>query len=48
MNIRPDHEWDLFEGLTTAEDTSDVLARVPFARDGERRLQAARSPCRPN
>ncbi len=43
MNVRPGHEWDLFEGLTQpAENIRTFLAGVPFAQDGERRLQAAR------
>jgi pyruvate dehydrogenase E1 component len=43
MNIRPDHEWDRFEGLAQpADDIQSFLDRVPFARGGERRLQAAR------
>jgi pyruvate dehydrogenase E1 component len=43
MNIRPDHEWDRFEGLRQpAENIQTFLDRVPFARGGERRLQAAR------
>ena len=43
MNIRPDHEWDYFEGLDQpAEDIQQYLDRVPFASGGERRLQAPR------
>jgi pyruvate dehydrogenase E1 component len=43
MNIRLDHEWDRFEGLRQpAENIQTFLDRVPFARGGERRLQAAR------
>jgi pyruvate dehydrogenase E1 component len=43
MNIRPDHEWDRFEGLAQpADDIQNFLDRVPFASGGERRLQAAR------
>jgi pyruvate dehydrogenase E1 component len=43
MNIRPDHEWDRFEGLgQPAESIEAFLDRVPFASAGERRLQAAR------
>jgi len=43
MNIRPDHEWDRFEGLgEPAESIEAFLDRVPFASAGERRLQAAR------
>jgi pyruvate dehydrogenase E1 component len=41
-NVRPGHEWDLFEGLTEpAESIQKFLAAVPFAQGGERRLQAA-------
>jgi pyruvate dehydrogenase E1 component len=43
MDIRPDHEWDRFEGLRQpAEEIQVFLDRVPFASAGERRLQAAR------
>jgi pyruvate dehydrogenase E1 component len=43
MNIRPEHEWDRFEGLQQpAENIQAFLDRVPFARGGERRLQATR------
>src|ERR1700684_2404664 len=43
MNTRPDHEWDRFEGLSLpAADIQSFLDRVPFARAGERRLQAPR------
>jgi pyruvate dehydrogenase E1 component len=43
MNIRPGHEWDHFEGLRQPpENIQAFLDRVPFARGGERRLQAAR------
>src|SRR5579863_5102605 len=43
MNIRPGEEWNLFEGLRqSAQDIQAFLDRVPFARAGERRLQAAR------
>ncbi len=43
MNIRPGQEWSRFEGLTQpAADIEAFLDRVPFARAGERRLQAAR------
>ncbi len=42
MNIRPGHEWDRFEGLRQpAENIQAFLDHVPFARGGERRLQAA-------
>jgi len=43
MNIRPGHEWDRFEGLRQpAEKIQAFLDCVPFARGGERRLQAPR------
>src|SRR6202020_1296659 len=43
MNVRPGHEWDLFEGLDQPADSiSNFLAAVPFAKGGERRLQASR------
>jgi len=43
MNIRPEHEWDRFEGLQQpAENIQAFLDRVPFGRGGERRLQATR------
>ena len=43
MNIRPGQEWDRFEGLQQpAENIQAFLDRVPFARGGERRLQATR------
>ncbi|BDG72458.1 pyruvate dehydrogenase E1 component [Roseomonas fluvialis] len=42
MRIRPDHEWDLFEGLDIPEaELRDFLAQVPFAQPltpGGRRL----------
>ncbi|HAH11129.1 MAG TPA: transketolase, partial [Alphaproteobacteria bacterium] len=39
MRIRPDHEWDRFEGLTLSEDELNrFLREVPFAREGRRRL----------
>jgi len=41
MNIRPGHEWDVFEGLRTpAKELLAFLGRVPFAAQGERRLHA--------
>jgi pyruvate dehydrogenase E1 component len=41
MNIRPDHEWDPFEGLRTpADDIQGFLDNVPFAAGGARRLKA--------
>ncbi len=43
MDIRLGHEWDRFEGLRQpAENIQALLDRVPFARGGERRLQAPR------
>ena len=43
QNVRPGHEWDRFEGLPLPEDVlQDFLARVPFATEGTRRLQAPR------
>jgi pyruvate dehydrogenase E1 component len=43
MAIRPEHEWDRFEGLTQPADAIQALLdRVPFASGGERRLTAAR------
>lgn len=43
MNIRPGHEWDKFEGLTTpADEVEAFLTRVPFVQDGTRRREAAR------
>jgi pyruvate dehydrogenase E1 component len=43
MNIRPGHEWDLFEGLRQpAADMQAFLDTVPFASGGTRALQAAR------
>jgi len=43
QGIRPGHEWDKFEGLATPPDEiAAFLERVPFARDGARRLKAAR------
>ncbi len=42
-NVRPGHEWDKFEGLSTPPQQLEAfLARVPFAQGGERRLQAPR------
>ncbi len=43
MNIRPGFEWDLFEGLREPQnDLEEFLGQVPFARGGERHLQAPR------
>lgn len=37
QNIRPDHEWDKYEGLTQdAAELDAFLARAPFNRDGRR------------
>jgi pyruvate dehydrogenase E1 component len=41
MKIRPEHEWDRFEGLDTpAADIQKFLDSVPFATAGERNLKA--------
>ena len=41
MKIRPDHEWDRFEGLDTPPAAiEEFLAAVPFAAAGERNLKA--------
>src|ERR1700722_3701398 len=41
MKIRPQHEWDRFEGLETpAADIQKFLVAVPFAAAGERNLKA--------
>lgn len=41
MSIRPDHEWDPFEGLQTPPDElQSFLDAVPFASGGPRRLEA--------
>lgn len=41
MNIRPDHEWDPFEGLQTPPDElQSFLDAVPFASGAPRRLEA--------
>jgi pyruvate dehydrogenase E1 component len=38
MNVRPGHEWERFEGLSTDPDVIQAfLARVPFAQRGERK-----------
>ena len=40
-DVRPDHEWDKFEGLTLPpEQLQSFLDRVPFAAGGARRLSA--------
>ena len=41
MNIRPGHEWEPFEGLSTSADQMRAfLASVPFVAESERRLKA--------
>jgi pyruvate dehydrogenase E1 component len=41
MNIRPGHEWDLFEGLEAEpEKMKAYLDQVPFFANGRRRYQA--------
>jgi pyruvate dehydrogenase E1 component len=41
MNVRPGHEWDKFEGLSTpAKELQAFLDRVPFATKEPRRLVA--------
>jgi pyruvate dehydrogenase E1 component len=41
QNIRPGHEWDRFEGLPQESAALEAfLARVPFNREGRRRLEA--------
>src|SRR2546423_266389 len=43
MNVRPGHEWDRFEGLSTsAPELQAFLDRVPFATKEPRRYQAPR------
>ena len=43
MSVREGHEWDLFEGLDVSEtELRGFLARVPFVRQGRRRLEAAK------
>jgi len=43
MNVRTGHEWEPFEGLSEPADMIQAfLDHVPFARGGERRLQALR------
>src|SRR5713101_8968826 len=45
MNIRPGHEWDLFEGLhAKPEQVKAFLDKVPFASGGARRLKAPQVP----
>ncbi|MEJ2436264.1 MAG: transketolase, partial [Pseudolabrys sp.] len=43
-NVRPDHEWDRFEGLPRAKEVEAFLKHVPFAAAGERRLKAPPIP----
>jgi pyruvate dehydrogenase E1 component len=41
MGIRPNHEWDLFEGLPVSpDDLQKFVESVPFNTSGERRHQA--------
>ena len=41
MHVRPGHEWDKFEGLSTpASELEAFLDRVPFATKQARRYQA--------
>jgi pyruvate dehydrogenase E1 component len=41
MKIRPEHEWDRFEGLDTpVADIQKFLDTVPFHQSGERNLKA--------
>ncbi|MEA2871861.1 MAG: pyruvate dehydrogenase component, partial [Hyphomicrobiales bacterium] len=43
MNVRPGHEWDRFEGLSTPPaELQAFLDRVPFATKEPRRYQAPR------
>ena len=45
INIRPGHEWDKFEGLSSKPDKiQKLLDRVPFFSGGERRLKAPQIP----
>jgi len=45
MGIREGHEWDLFEGLSLPEkELRRFLAKVPFNREGSRRLTAETVP----
>ncbi|HYD99827.1 MAG TPA: transketolase, partial [Alphaproteobacteria bacterium] len=42
MGIRPDREWDRFEGLTRSDaELSGFIAQVPYNREKNRRRQAA-------
>ena len=48
MNVRPGHEWDLFEGITCSErDIRAVMAKAPFFAKGTRRYSAAQIPVPP-
>jgi pyruvate dehydrogenase E1 component len=38
-NVRPGHEWDKFEGLSSPERIEAFLAKVPWAQTAERRLK---------
>ena len=41
MNIRPGHEWEPFEGLSTSSDQMRAfLKSVPFAAESDRRLKS--------
>ncbi len=41
MGVRPEHEWDKFEGLAAQADTLQAfLDKVPFAAEKDRRLSA--------
>ena len=41
MNIRPGHEWEPFEGLSTSADQMRAfLKSVPFAAESDRRLKS--------
>ena len=41
MNVRPGREWEKFEGLSLpAAELEAYLAKVPFAREGRRRLSS--------
>jgi pyruvate dehydrogenase E1 component len=45
MGVRPGHEWDKFEGLGLPEEQlRTFLARVPFAAEEKRRLEASTIP----
>jgi pyruvate dehydrogenase E1 component len=43
QGVRPGHEWEPFEGMSLpADEIRAFLDRVPFAREGRRRLAAAK------